>query len=54
MTRTSSVVADVRDFVPIVLILVEPITESVNSLGVKDPVFDRVTYLLFSVIYPSC
>ena len=48
MTRTSSVDADVDDFIPVVLILVDPITESENNLGVKDPVLDRVMYLLFS------
>ena len=49
MTRTSSVDADVDDFIPVVLILVDPITESENNLGVKDPVLDRVMYLLFSI-----
>ena len=48
MTRTSSVVADVDDLIPVAFMLVEPITESENNFGVKEPVLDRVTYLLFS------
>ena len=33
------------DFKPVVLILVDPITESLNNFGVRDPVLDLVTIL---------
>ena len=54
MTRTSSVLADVDDLKPIVLMLLEPITESENNFGVREPVFDRVTYLFFSEKKKEC
>ena len=45
MTRTSSFDEEAVVFIEVVLMFAVPMTESENSLGVKDPVFDRVTIL---------
>ena len=46
MMRTSSELVE-TDFMPVaVVLIVVPMMESVNSLGVKEPVFDLVTIIL--------